>query len=278
MTDIQEDLDGVSRKLDEVLHIQSDQGQQSVFDWLTSTDFSLQQNNFFGSRQKGTGKWFLESSEFERWVSGKERTLFCPGIPGAGKTIITSIVVDHLREKFRDNLDVGVAFLYCNFRQQQEQQPIHLFLSLLRQLAQRQPFLPQAIVKLHQEHQKDRTRPSLDKVSTVLQSVLLECSKAFIIIDALDECSATSTSRVLEELFNLQAKTETYLFATSRPIPDIVSRFKRQGCGTLEIYGSAEDLGTYIDGHVHQLPTFVNKTTAMSEKIKTAIINAANGM
>jgi hypothetical protein len=75
---------------------QHNQEHQAILDWLTSIDYSSQQSDFIGRRQAGTGEWLLKSNEFQGWVNQNKQTLFCPGIPGAGKTIATSIVVNHL--------------------------------------------------------------------------------------------------------------------------------------------------------------------------------------
>jgi len=93
VTDIQENLHGVSRNIDRVLH---DREQQATLDWLTSVDYSSQQNDFIARRQEGTGEWLVELDEFQQWKNNKDCILFCPGIPGSGKTMIVSIVVDHL--------------------------------------------------------------------------------------------------------------------------------------------------------------------------------------
>jgi hypothetical protein len=65
--------------------------------WLTPTNFFAQQSDIISKRQDGTGLWLLNSKEYKMWIDGRVPTLFCPGIPGAGKTIMSSIVVDHLR-------------------------------------------------------------------------------------------------------------------------------------------------------------------------------------
>ena len=67
---------------------QDDQGRQTILDWSTPIDYALQQSGFINRRQAGTGKWLLDSAEFEAWVGTDKRILFCLGIPGAGKTII----------------------------------------------------------------------------------------------------------------------------------------------------------------------------------------------
>jgi hypothetical protein len=60
-------------------------------------------------------------------------TLFCPGIPGAGKTILVSIAIDYLQRRLRD-CDVGIAYLYHNFRRVDDQTVEQLIANLLNQL------------------------------------------------------------------------------------------------------------------------------------------------
>jgi Cdc6-like AAA superfamily ATPase len=51
-------------------------------------------------RLTGTGRWFSESTKFQAWLHGDEsKTLICPGIPGSGKTLLATRVVDMLQEK-----------------------------------------------------------------------------------------------------------------------------------------------------------------------------------
>src|ERR1700735_132511 len=135
----------IQDSIGKVLHRQYDREQQAILDWLTSADYSTQQNDFIARRQEGTGEWLVESDEFQQWENNKRRILFCPGIPGSGKTMMVSIVVDHLFEKFRNDRSIGIAFLYCNFQRQKEQQLIDLFLSLLKQFSQRHPLLPECL-------------------------------------------------------------------------------------------------------------------------------------
>jgi hypothetical protein len=273
-------LPDIQDRLDKVLHRQYDQEQQAVLDWLTSVDYSTQQNDFIARRQEGTGEWLVESDEFQQWENNKRGILFCPGIPGSGKTMMVSIVVDHLFKKFRNDPSIGIAFLYCNFRQQKGQRPIDLFLNLLKQFSQRQPLLPECVRRLYNDHERNRTRPSFDEISDILYSVIANCPRAFIIIDALDECSGTDRvlSRFMEELFKLQAKTGCSVFATSRPILDIPKEFKRRGSSIVEIRARDEDVRRYLDGHINQISTYVREAPGIERKIKSTIIKAADGM
>jgi hypothetical protein len=74
--------------------------------------------------------------------------LFCPGIPGAGKTILTSIVVDNLCNRFHNDATVGIAYVYCNFRRKDEQKIDALLASLLKQPAKSQVSLPSLVASL----------------------------------------------------------------------------------------------------------------------------------
>ncbi|KAF2965989.1 hypothetical protein GQX73_g7572 [Xylaria multiplex] len=111
--------------------------QQVILDWITPIDYTAQQGDFINRRQLGTGKWLLDSVQFQAWTTTHSQTLFCPGIPGAGKTILTSIVVDNLHTRFGNNPDVGIAHIYCNFRLGDDQKPEALLASVLKQLAQK---------------------------------------------------------------------------------------------------------------------------------------------
>jgi hypothetical protein len=96
--------------------------------------YAPQQSDFISWRQEGTGQWLLNSDEFQAWINQRGQTLFCPGIPGAGKTILTSIVIDGLNTRFQSNTNVGIAYIYYNFRQQDEQKSEDLLAILLKQL------------------------------------------------------------------------------------------------------------------------------------------------
>jgi hypothetical protein len=84
---------------------QLDQEHHAILDWLTPIDYASQQNDYLTRRQPGTGQWLLDSAEYQIWVPTSQQTLFCPGIPGAGKTILTSIVIDHLSTRFQNDVD-----------------------------------------------------------------------------------------------------------------------------------------------------------------------------
>ena len=220
----------------------------------------------------------LDSVQYQDWLETNKQTLFCPGIPGSGKTIITAIVVDHLYRIFYNDATIGIAYIYCNFKRQEEQTADSLLLSLLKQLAHQSPSIPDSVRALYNFCVNNRKRPSFDEVSRAVHSVIAIYSRVFIVIDALDECQTTDgcRSRFLSEIFNLQLKGGASIFATSRFISYITDRFK--GNINLEIRASDEDVGRYLDGNMSKLPAFVGRNQDLQNKIKNAVIKAADGM
>jgi Cdc6-like AAA superfamily ATPase len=257
---------------------QENQESQTILNWLTQIDFVSQQNDFITRRQAGTGQWLLDSTQYQSWLETNKQTLFCPGIPGAGKTILTSIVVEELTKWFSNDPTIGIAYVYCNFKRQDEQKIENLLASLLRQLAESQPSLPGAVTELYDSHKTKQTRPSLDEISRSLQVVTTLFSRVFIIVDALDECQISDgcRQRFLLSLFDLQAKCGANLFATSRPISSIEKEF--EGNSKLEIRASEEDVQEYLNSHLFRLPKFVDRSPKLQEEIKTDIVKAVDGM
>ena len=246
-----------------------------ILNWLTPIDYGPQQSDFIQRRQEGTGAWLLRTNEFNTWLNQRNKTLFCSGIPGAGKTILTSIVVDHLCSKYRTDFSVGIVYLYCNFRQQQQQKPEDLLLSLLKQLVQRRAPVPESVKTLYECHNRERTRPSFNKILEALKSVAAQYSRALIIVDALDECGISDLKRFLSAIFNLQDKTRASLFATSRINDNIAELFK--GALSLQIRARDDDVESYLDGQISLLPSDI-VDDAFRGTIRREVIKAVDGM
>jgi hypothetical protein len=270
---------GVQEDIGKLLHRQHNQECEIVLEWLTPINYAPQQSDYFGGRQAGTGQWLLNSAEFQEWLETSQKTLFCPGIPGAGKTILTSAVVNDLTERFSKHLSVGIAYVYCNFQRRDEQKIDDLLASLLKQLAESYPSLPGSVKDLYDRHKDKRTRPLLEDISSTLHSVVTEYSRVFIVVDALDECQASNgcRARLLSELFNLQNRHGANILATSRFIPEIVNQFKGSS-QSLEIRASREDVEKYLEGHIGQLSSFVQENRQLQTNIKIGISEAVDGM
>ncbi|KAH8592112.1 hypothetical protein B0O99DRAFT_717254 [Bisporella sp. PMI_857] len=270
---------GVDRLQERQENHERQQEHEIIIEWLTTVDYANHQSDLIRARQEGTGEWLLQSGEFRTWLKQEKKTLFCPGIPGAGKTVLTSIVIDNLEKMFERDNSIQIAYLFCNFRRQDEQKPEDLLASLLKQLVQGHTSTSKPLKSLYERHREKRTRPSFDEISQVLHTVTSGYARTFIIIDALDECQALKGSRqkFLTEIFNFQAKTGASLFMTSRFIPEIMKEF--EGSLSLEIRASDRDVLEYVNGRMQLLlRSRISKYPDLQDTIRKEILKSVDGM
>jgi hypothetical protein len=189
---------------------------------------------------------------------------------------MTSIVIDHLYTKYKTDASIGIAYLYFNFRQQHRRSD--LFASLLKQLVRQRSFIPRTLQTLYQDHNKRQIRPSSDEISGILQSVVADFQRVFIIIDALDEFQVSDGGRTifLSGILGLQAKTGANIFATSRFVPEIAKIFQQSIL--LEIRADNIDVQRYLNSYMSQLPSFVLSDFRLQSEIKNTISKAVDGM
>ncbi|KAH8702902.1 ankyrin repeat domain-containing protein [Phaeosphaeriaceae sp. PMI808] len=267
----------INSTIDTIRQDQDDARHGKLMDWISPTNFPVQQSDFIGRRQEGTGQWFLDAPELAGWLRHPKEVLFCPGIPGAGKTMIAAIAVDYLLKTVQSS-SVGVAYLYCNYKAQKEQDTTALLAAILKQLVQVRPSLIEPVERMHQQHFNRGTRPTADEILVALQSVLARFSTVHVVIDALDECRDSDGTRrlFLAKLRDLQAKTDVRLMVTSRFIPDIVNEFDK--ALRLEVQASNEDVRRFVAGQVYRLPRCIQRDTALQDMVQSKIEEAVDGM
>ncbi|RSL88930.1 hypothetical protein CEP51_001482 [Fusarium floridanum] len=265
----------------EVVDHKRSEEEEKLWQWVSPIDHFKTQTDKSRSRSPETraGQWLFDSAEFKEFLSGPGKSLFCPGIPGAGKTVLTSVVVDYLlklRKGVNSNEDgkIGLAFIYLDFKQQFEL--VHFLGSIIRQLAPDNPSALASIRERYGNNDKERRPLPLSKAQDILRSMVPSFSKLFIVVDALDEGEQDLSGQLLSEIFYLQRAHEANIFATSRHIPDIERKF--EGAEKLEIRAIDEDVRNYVDSYMTKLPRFVIRSPELQEETKTSIVNAIGGM
>lgn len=248
-----------------------------ILDWVSPADDGAQHSDYISARGSGTGQSVLDSSEFKEWLHGSHLTLYCKGIPGSGKTMMTAIVIDHLLKQYLSR-STGIAFLYCHYRKHETQKASNLLASLLRQFSANRLSLPESVTALYEQHFPRGTRPSLEEISKSLHSVVETYSQVIIIIDALDECRNDDGTRslILSENRKLQSHFKTKLMATSRDIPEVTQEF--HGDMKLEVRASFSDLNCYLDEQITYLSKCIQRNEELKQKIKCDIIESAQDM
>ncbi|RYO96288.1 hypothetical protein DL765_011625 [Monosporascus sp. GIB2] len=212
------------------------------------------------------------------WKFSKDEvTLFCPGIPGAGKTMVAAIAIDHLLGRMQSNT-IGVAYIYCSYKAQADQTTTSLLAAILKQLAQARPSVADPVARLYNHHADRRTRPSLEEIINALRSVLTNYSSVYVVVDALDECAYEDGTRnqLLATLRDLQSETDMHLMLTSRLIPDIENEFRSMP--TLKVRASGADVKRFVLGQVYRLPKCVQRDDELQGFAQDKIVEAVDGM
>jgi hypothetical protein len=191
--------------------------------------------------------------------------------------MLASIVIDYLLNNIQEK-NIGIAYMYCSYRNRLEQTLVNLFGSLLKKLLQSQPSISKDMKNFYERHISKRTRPTLEETFQVLRSEMSQYSQVYIVVDALDEYSNEISPRelFLSKLRTLQATSPMNLMVTSRSIPNIAQGF--QNAMQLEIRATGEDVRQYLEGQMFRLATCVTGNMRLQENITSGIIEAADGM
>ncbi|KAF7577158.1 Arp, Ankyrin repeat protein [Pyrenophora tritici-repentis] len=245
--------------------------------WVSPTDYPAQQSDIIGRRQKGTGQWFLDAPEFAKWLGEPKGTLFCPGIPGAGKTMVAAIAIDHLLKSAQSS-SLGVAYVYCNYKAKEEQDASSMLAAIVKQLVQGRPSTAEPVERLYKQHADRGTKPSLEEIFGALREVVAMHPTVYIAIDALDECRDSDGTRrlFLARLRDLQAGQDVRLVTTSRFIPQVETEFKQ--AHRLEVRASNEDVRRFIAGQMYRLPKCIQRDPALQQMVEEKIAEKVDGM
>ena len=261
--------------------LDSNQDREQVreaLNWISSLNFRSQQARHRASMEPHTGAWFLRSQNFESWVEQPSQTLFCPGIPGAGKTMMAAAVVNHLESKVVDpHLGNNLAYVFCDYKDEKAQSVDQIFGSLLQQLIQNNHELAGPLVALHEVHAEKKSFPSVEEIAGVVQSVISTQTAIYIVVDAIDECPLKDRKRrqLLSTLLNMHTKTDAlHLLVTSRFSPDVVETFK--DIPSSEIKAHTDDLRRYVQGRFEDFKARLSDDWRV--KVEEAIVSSTNGM
>ncbi|KKK21432.1 hypothetical protein AOCH_000121 [Aspergillus ochraceoroseus] len=204
---------------------------KDIIDWISPLNFVGKQNMLFNEHHEGTCKWFLQSDDFQAWREGESTVLFCPGIPGAGKTFLSSIVVhelDRLRLCQEGGVkEAAIVMLYCKWDDPLSQSIEAMVASLMKQIIQRYGVVLDEVIQMFNKHSQEETRPSREQMLSILSMLLRRFPKIFVVVDGLDELREEKDRLALLRILTSIQTTKVNIMVTSRPLPNITRHFRR---------------------------------------------------
>uniref|UniRef100_A0A8H7KAE8 Nephrocystin 3-like N-terminal domain-containing protein n=1 Tax=Bionectria ochroleuca TaxID=29856 RepID=A0A8H7KAE8_BIOOC len=255
--------------------------EEKLRKWLSASNPEINFKAALGTYHPGTCLWFLESDRFKNWKLASRQSLWMHGIPGSGKTVMSSKIIDNL-------LSEGTSVLYFFFdtRDSGKQTLDDLLRSLILQLytrGQSRNVLESLFVGKFGEGNKRLFSKDLE--TTFLSMVNSSGGKFKIVLDAMDEC--TTKADVLDWVQSSDSKSEfaeVGFLVTSRNGKVIESGFKKwlhQDCRVpLETEAINKDITGYIEFCLQSGRYFERWSNhpRVLLKMKQGLIQRADGM
>ncbi|KAJ7114782.1 hypothetical protein C8R44DRAFT_224838 [Mycena epipterygia] len=271
--------DRILASVQDVAHAQRRQSDaaecERIIEWMSSINSFKRQADIFSAWQPGTGDWLFASSNFRYWEASSGKILWCRGMPGAGKTVLASLVVNHLTTQSH-NKNIGVACVYLNHKETESQTVQNILGALWRQLILEKS-IPAAVKTFYKDHSKRGTQPSRDQFLQMLALVIAEYAKVYLVVDALDECLEERRDYLLEALTSLAPSVNLVL--TSRPhinLDPFLGHIQ-----ILEIHATEGDIQHYVEKQIlksRKLSKHIHNRPELQEEILSKIISNAEGM
>ncbi|KAF2878542.1 vegetative incompatibility protein HET-E-1 [Massariosphaeria phaeospora] len=255
-----------------------------IYSWLSAPDPSTNYHKAHKQRQAETGLWLLENAKFAEWKESAASRLWLYGIPGCGKTILSSTIVEHLLQHCHDDTSMATAYFYFDFNDKQKQDPELMLRSLLCQLLQRSVVIPKDVNALFSSCENGNRPPSLHALLEVAPQAMQQFTHVYIVLDALDECTQRrNLMDVLKTVAGWQLDN-IHLLMTSRKERDIESSLEEyieeEDAVCLQRDVVDEDIQRYVQQRLSEDKGLAkwNKDAAIRQEIETAMMRGAHGM
>jgi hypothetical protein len=179
---------------------------------------------------------------------------------------------------------LAIIYFYFDFNDSKKQRYENLIRSMITQLSMQSTNTPEALNTIYCRCQEGRQQPTIADLVLTFQYMLRDFHQAFIILDALDEC--TERKELLQLIKNIVSwKLEKlHILTTSRRENDIEKWLEplvnNQEKICIESALVNEDIHTYVHERLQtdrSLQMWQNKPEAQQE-IKRTLLDKADGM
>ncbi|MCJ1264939.1 hypothetical protein MMC22_004814 [Lobaria immixta] len=285
-TDINESMKGIQKELrlkrEAETRITIDEGRQKVLNSFGTIDPRRNHDMSRKLRHPSTGLWLTESPEFKLWLTTTNARLWLYGIPGAGKTVLASLVIDEILSK--TNLNIAAAYFYCDYKDPKKQEPYKILSCLAQQLAKQDEQSFAKVQKFYEIHGQGRKYP-VEYEPTDLCHLITEISTDYdctiVVVDGLDECGTNAglVTELLSSLNNDEGDADFKTLFLSRDEVDIRECLKDYP--SISIAAQRSDLRLYVGAEIENRTRkkMLNiKTPELKEHVRERLVEGAEGM
>ncbi|KAI1321681.1 hypothetical protein F5Y16DRAFT_416784 [Xylariaceae sp. FL0255] len=161
------------------------------------------------------GKWLLQDTYFRRWLdpeSSTDPSIWLTGKPGAGKTILASIVIDEVKKIS----NATVLYFYCKHGDSARNSFISAARSILSQLLnQNHRFIPYFFEKASTTGGSALLQ-SDEIAQEMIRVAMITLERTYIIIDGLDECGHDERVEMTKIFLNMMETVQSEVSGIAR--------------------------------------------------------------
>jgi NACHT domain len=267
--------DRVERRTREAL-----EQRRKVLQWLSDVDYEVKHTRASDLQHPGIGSWLLKNPRLQSWIEGDISFLWIYGIPGSGKTVWTSIILNHcIFPRLSDNL--FAAFFYFDFRDVASEKPENALGAIIAQLCKWLDPFPSEVEEALQRYTSIDGRvtpPSFEELKRMLIYVLDLCPPVLLVIDALDECSNRDAFSRLLHILAIDKSYKVRVLVTSRREIDIERLFKKLPQISVQSHAADQEICQMITTEVNVHPKFQSLGETLKATIITTLSDGAGGM
>ncbi|KAK0717813.1 ankyrin repeat-containing domain protein [Lasiosphaeria miniovina] len=265
-----------SQKLDDLT---THTKRAAILSWFKTSDPEQNHKLSRSRHEQNTSQWIFDVKEFADWKQNPGKSLWLHGIPGAGKTILCSTVVDNIiQEVASQKSNSRVVYFYFDFSDAKKQSVADLTKSLIYQLISAHSDIPEAAEALFAKC-NGLTEPGLDELFGLMTEIS-RTKRTFVFVDALDECPKEERPAFLETFFQDSLPDNLSLWITSRREPDIEAVLKPSATHTVCIQNSSidADVRIHVNNSIARDPRLSKWKPAVQNDISNAIVGGSHGM
>ncbi|KAL8791173.1 MAG: hypothetical protein Q9195_006012 [Heterodermia aff. obscurata] len=277
-TDTCQDIKDTKLKAFDIHDMMTGNQREEVYQWLHHTDPSPNHHRARKNYKSETGDWMLRSPEWLDWLETKVRCLWIHGIPGAGKTVLMSHLIEHIKQ-FCDpsprKPETALVYYYCYFAHNQDETTPFLKW-LIIQLCRKAEYVPAVVNKLR----KYGGEPSIADLLDALASILTRFKVVYVALDAIDESDPREDLLMVFQEFVTETRfKKLQLVASSREYIDIERIMAKFSVPVSMNNPYVEmDIRRYVKSFLQSCDRFGPWPSGLLDEVEEAVTMGAKGM
>ncbi|MCJ1457100.1 hypothetical protein MMC28_007466 [Mycoblastus sanguinarius] len=235
-------------------------------------------------RYSGTGDWIFRHEAFRKWKNAAgSSSLCCHGIPGCGKTVLASTIIDELQRTARSSQKPHIVYYYCDYADQRTLQADRILGTLLKQFFFGGCIPKEIEVQIPPGYGDGAEMLGVSELMDLVRTATMLSSASFIIIDGLDECEKEPRQQMIGFLGRISGLESVSLktLVLCREEDELLRSLK--GFSRIRITPSAleSDIKSFVTGSVSsriQSASLRIRNQSLEQDIVLELVSKAHGM